>query len=203
MLGRTIRLYQSSYAGLSKDVWILTFILFVNRTGAMVIPFLTVLMTTSKGFTLLEAGYMMSAFGVGSIVGTTVGGKLTDTFNPFPVMFWSLIFTGLVFFSLLFIESLWGFCLVLFLLSSVSDAYRPANNAALSFYSKPENYTRSFGLLRLAANLGFAFGPGLGGFIIAFWGYDSLFIVDGVTCLFAAVAMLYFLDQKKYSIYLD
>ncbi len=197
MIARTIRLYQNSFSGLSKDVWILTLIFFINRSGTMVLPFLTILMTTSKGFTLQEAGFMMSAFGMGSVVGNNLGGRLTDKFNPYPIMFWSLFISGLVFISLVFIETLIGYCLVLFVLASIADAYRPANNAALAFYSKPENYTRSFGLIRMAANLGFAAGPGLGGVIIAGFGYNALFIADGVTCLLAAFSILFFLDPKK------
>ena len=197
MIARTIRLYQNAFSGLSKDVWILTLIFFINRSGTMVMPFLTILMTTSKGFTLQEAGFMMSAFGMGSIVGTNVGGRLTDKFNPYPIMFWSLFISGIIFISLIFIESLAGYCTVLFLLSSIADAYRPANNAALAFYSRPENYTRSFGLIRMAANLGFAAGPGLGGVIIAVFGYNALFIADGLTCILASFAILIFLDPQK------
>lgn len=197
MIARTVRLFQNSYSGLSKDVWILTLILFINRSGAMVLPFLTILMTSSKGFSLQEAGFMMSAFGLGSIVGAQIGGRLTDKVGPYPIMFWSLFLSGLVFFTLLFVESLAGYCLILFLLSSIADAYRPANQASLAFYSREENYARSFGLLRLAANLGFAVGPGLGGVIIAYFSYDALFIADGITCILASFALLIFLDPKK------
>jgi MFS family permease len=84
-----------------------------------------------------------------------------------------------------------------FLLSSIADAYRPANNAALAFYSRPENYTRSFGLIRMAANLGFAAGPGLGGVIIATFSYNALFIADGLTCILAAFAIRIFLSPEK------
>ncbi len=197
MIARTIRLYQNSFSGLSKDVWTLTLIFFINRSGTMVLPFLTILMTTSKGFTLQEAGFMMSAFGMGSVVGNNVGGRLTDKFNPYPIMFWSLFISGLIFMSLIFVSSLIGYCVVLFLLSSIADAYRPANNAALAFYSKPENYTRSFGLIRMAANLGFAAGPGLGGLIIATFSYNALFIADGLTCILAALAIRIFLSPQK------
>ncbi|MCB0650216.1 MAG: MFS transporter [Saprospiraceae bacterium] len=197
MIARTIRLYQNSFSGLSRDVWILTLIFFINRSGTMVLPFLTIVMTSSKGFSLQEAGFMMSAFGMGSIVGANLGGRITDRTSPYPVMFWALFLSGLVFFMLLFVDSLLGYCGVLFLLSSIADTYRPANNAALAFYSKPENYTRSFGLIRLAANLGFAAGPGLGGIIIAHFSYDALFIVDGLTCILASFAILIFLDRNK------
>jgi predicted MFS family arabinose efflux permease len=114
MIARTIRLYQNAFSGLSKDVWILTLIFFINRSGTMVLPFLTILMTTSKGFTLQEAGFMMSAFGMGSVVGNNLGGRLTDKFNPYPIMFWSLFISGLIFMSLVFINSLIGYCVVLF-----------------------------------------------------------------------------------------
>ena len=70
------------------------------------------------------------------------------------------------------------------------DASRPAIFVALRSYAKPENRTRAVTLIRLAINLGFSFGPAIGGFLIATAGYGGLFWVDGLTCIAAAALML-------------
>jgi predicted MFS family arabinose efflux permease len=44
----------------------------------MVIPFLSLYLTKSLNFTLIDVGWIMSFFGLGSVVGTWLGGKLTD-----------------------------------------------------------------------------------------------------------------------------
>jgi predicted MFS family arabinose efflux permease len=61
---------------------------------------------------------------------------------------------------------------------------------AIAHYSKVENRTRSYSLNRLAINLGWAFGGGLGG-LIASYNYELLFWVDGITNILGA-ALLYF-----------
>ena len=66
-LRRAFSFYIRSFAGLSRDVWMLAFVSLVNRSGAMVIPFLTVYMTQELGFTKPEAGLVMSCFGIGSV----------------------------------------------------------------------------------------------------------------------------------------
>jgi predicted MFS family arabinose efflux permease len=79
----------------------------------------------------------------------------------------------------------------------IADAFRPATLVAMSAYSKPENKTRSVTLIRLAINLGFSAGPALGGIIIASVGYFGLFWVDGITCILAALLLLFVLHPKK------
>ncbi|MBK8141693.1 MAG: hypothetical protein IPK57_12325 [Chitinophagaceae bacterium] len=65
-------------------------------------------------------------------------------------------------------------CTFTYLLSFVNEAFRPANSTAIAFYSKTENRTRSYALNRLAINIGWAVGSGLGGFL-ADMSYELLF----------------------------
>lgn len=197
MLHQLTQLYVTSFSGLRREVWYLAIVLFINRSGAMVIPFLTVYLTTSRGFTLQEAGWVMSAFGLGSLVGSYVGGYLTDRIGFHKIQQLTLIGSGLLFWVLGQMDSLLEMATVIFLLSILTDAFRPANQAAVAYYSKVENRSRSYGLLRLAVNLGFSVGPFLGGVLISLVGYTSLFWVDGLTCLLAAVAYRLLLPPGK------
>jgi len=197
MLARTVRLYRNSFSGLSKDVWLLSLVTLINRSGSMVLPFLTIYLTQRLGFTLGQAGIVMSAFGAGSIVGTYIGGQLTDRIGYFSVMFWTLLLGGASFFVLMQMESLLAFSLAIFGLTVVLDAFRPAAFASISVYSRLENRTRSLSLLRLAVNLGVAIGPAAGGLLAASIGYKWLFIIDGATCMLAAILFRVFLENKK------
>jgi predicted MFS family arabinose efflux permease len=51
--------------------------------------------------------------------------------------------------------------------------------------------------LRLAINLGFSFGPAIGGFIIINSTYQGLFWVDGITCIVAAFLFITLLNKKE------
>ncbi len=163
----------------------------------MVIPFLSLYLVNAKGFTLPQVGWIMTSFGVGSLVGTWIGGRLTDSIGFYKVIVLSLLMGGIGFVSLQFLDTFYGFCLGIFFLILMADAYRPAIFVAAETYSKPGNVTRSITLIRLAINLGFSIGPLIGGIIIAKISYTSLFWIDGITCIIAGIGLFVLLKPKK------
>jgi predicted MFS family arabinose efflux permease len=187
MLKKSIGIYRDSFRGLSAEMWVLSLVMLINRAGAMVLPFLTIYLTTQLGFTLPQAGWVMSSYGLGSLVGAFIGGRLTDRVGYFPVQLWSLLLTAFFFWSLPFISTFWVFCTVIFLTTTVADAFRPAAMVAVTAYSSSDNRTRSFALIRLAINLGYAIGPAVGGLLALSAGYVWLFVIDGLTCLLAGM----------------
>lgn len=197
MVKRTFRSYKKSFSGLSNEVWWLAVITFINRAGTMVLPFLSLYLTANLEFSLAQVGWIMSSFGVGSLLGSWLGGKLTDKIGYYYVMFWSLLITGFLFIALQFIQTFFGFIVAIFITMAIADTFRPAMFVSLKAYSKPQNQTRSLTLVRLAINLGFSFGPFLGGIIIATVGYTGLFWVDGLTCIAAIILMKIVLKPKK------
>lgn len=189
--------YLANFRGLSHEIWLLALVTFVNRAGAMVIPFLSLYLINVEGFNLPQVGWIMSCFGLGSLVGTYFGGRLTDSIGFYKVIIFSLFFGGIGFVLLQFIDSFYAFCIGVFLLTSITDSGRPAIFVAADTYSRPENITRSITLIRLAINLGFSVGPLLGGLIIAHIGYSSLFWIDGLTCIVASFGVIALLKPKK------
>ncbi|SHJ24382.1 MDR family MFS transporter [Pseudozobellia thermophila] len=189
--------YLASFGGLSKEVWWLALITLINRAGTMVIPFLSLYLTQDLGFTLENVGSIMTSFGLGSLLGAWLGGKLTDRYGYYKVMLTSLFLTGILFIGVQFLHRFWPICIGIFVLMVVADAFRPASFVALSAYSKPENKTRSVTLIRLAINLGFSAGPALGGILIASVGYKGLFWADGSTCMIASALLLLTLNPKR------
>ncbi len=198
MLQASINLYRNAYSGISKPVWLLSFVMLVNRSGTMVIPFLTVYLT-QKGYTLTEAGIVMACFGVGAIAGGYLGGRLTDSFSFYHVQVFSLLFNGILFIVLSYMQGLWQIGSCIFFLASLGEAFRPANAAAIAFYSNDSNRTRCYSLNRLAINLGWAIGPAVGG-LLASINYSLLFWADGLTCITASMLLYFFLfGQAKSS----
>ncbi|WBX75997.1 MFS transporter [Tenacibaculum ovolyticum] len=189
--------YLDTFKGLSKEVWWLALITLINRAGTMVIPFLSLYLTKDLDFSLKDVGWIMSCFGAGSVLGSWLGGRLTDKIGSYKVMKTSLFLTGLLFIALQFVTTFYGFCIGIFLVMLVADTFRPAMFVALSAYSKPENKTRSVTLIRLAINLGFSAGPAVGGIIITSLSYGGLFWVDGITCILATLLLVKVLNPKK------
>lgn len=189
--------YINTFRGLSKEVWWLALITLINRAGTMVIPFLSLYLTTSLNFSLDQVAWIMSAFGMGSIVGSWIGGKMTDKIGYYKVMVFSLLLSGVLFMVLQQFTSFATICIGVFILMAVADMFRPAMFVALNAYSKPENKTRSITLIRLAINLGFSAGPAVGGLIITTMSYSGLFWIDGITCIIAGIVLLKVLHPKK------
>jgi len=189
MINKTIHAYRDAYTGLSRDTWLLSVVMLINRAGTMVLPFMSLYLTSPKmGYSIGEAGFVYGLFGAGAFVGAWVGGRLTDRMGFYPVQLITLLGGGVLFILLGQMKTFPLICIFTFLLSFVNDAFRPANSTAIAFYSKEENRTRSYSLNRLAINLGWAVGSAIGG-ILAKYNYEWLFWVDGFTNIAAAGLM--------------
>ncbi len=160
----------------------------------MVIPFMTMYATQKLGFSIAQAGFLMSFFGLGSIIGAYAGGKITDAIGYHKVQLFSLVGGGIMFIIVGYLTAYVSLCIGILVLSIINESFRPANAAAVAAYSQPENRTRSYSLNRLAINLGWAFGGSIGGFLAA-RNYHALFWVDGLTNISAAVLLVMVLNK--------
>ncbi|MDQ4139203.1 MAG: MFS transporter [Bacteroidota bacterium] len=189
-------LYRNAFGGLSRTAWMLALVMFINRSGAMVLPFLSVYLTESLHFTVLQVGFTLSLFGLGSMFGSFLGGWLTDKFGHFWVQIMSLMLGGSFFFLLLTFKTFTAFASGVFVLSLITECLRPANSASVSFYTNNTNITRAFSLNRMAINLGFSIGPALGG-ILATFSYRWLFLADGFSSLAAGLFFYFYFRHRS------
>lgn len=197
MLKDALHRYFNNFKGFRREVWILAMVTFINRAGTMVLPFLSKYLKENLEFTYGQVGWIMIAFGLGSMLGSWIGGKLTDKIGFYKIMIFSLFTSGILFFILQFITSFWGLCFGMFTIMAISDMFRPAMFVSLSVYAKPENRVRALSLVRLSVNLGFAAGPTLGGLIILGLGYQGLFWIDGSSCIIAILIFALTVKEKK------
>jgi MFS family permease len=188
--------YKTSFSGLSKESWLLSIVIFFNRCGYMAVPFMSLYVTQSLHRPTSDAGIIGTLFGFGAIMGAGLGGKLTDMFGFRPVQIMSSLIGGIFFLVFSQVRDFSVLCLMAVLISFFYDAFRPANFTAIAAYAAPGKETRSYSLNRLATNVGWAVGISMGG-IIASYNYQLLFIVDGVTSILVAIAILWFLPAVK------
>lgn len=203
MLNATIQLYKNSYAGLTRRIWLLSIVMLINRSGTMVLAFMT-LYCKHLGFSIQQGGLVVAVYGVGSVAGAFLGGKISDHFGFYRTQFGALFLGGILFIVLGQMETYESICICTFFLSMVNESFRPANATAITHYSEPKTRTQSFSLVRLAINLGWGIGSALGG-ILASIDYHLLFWTDGITNISAALCLLFLLpkvsveQQKQYS----
>lgn len=194
-MSQVLNLYRNAFGGLSQASWMLALIMFINRAGAMVVPFLSVYLTEAMGFKLKDAGIIMSIFGLGATCGAFMGGWLTDKVGHFKVQLGSLFLSSGMFLVMLQLQTFESIAVGIFILSLVAECLRPANASSVSYYAKPENVTRAFSLNRMASNLGFSVGPALGG-LLASISFRWLFVGDAITC-FSAGLFFYFYFRSR------
>lgn len=130
------------------------------------------------------------------MVGSWIGGKLSDKIGFYKIMVFSLFTTGILFFFMQYVTTFTGWCAAIFGIMVIADMFRPAMFVSLGVYAKPENRTRALALVRLAINLGFAAGPALGGLIIVYIGYSGLFWADSITCVLAIILFWLLVKEK-------
>src|SRR5690349_15815532 len=87
---RFINIYVNSFRGLSTENWMLALVMLINRSGSMVLPFLGIYMTSHLGFSIQSAGIVLSFFGLGSVLGSWLGGLITDKIGEYKVQALSL-----------------------------------------------------------------------------------------------------------------
>lgn len=197
MLKTALQNYINNFKGFRREIWILALITFINRAGTMVLPFLSKYLKENLHFTYGEVGWIMVSFGIGSMLGSWLGGKLSDKIGFYKIMVFSLFTSGVLFFILQYITSFWGLCIGVFSIMSIADMFRPAMYVSLGAYAKPENRTKALTLVRLAVNLGYAAGPAMGGLIIMGIGYKGLFWIDGSSCILAILIFVLLVKEKK------
>jgi len=203
MLKNAFTNYINNFRGFSREIWILAIVTFINRAGTMVLPFLSKYLKEDLHFTYNQVGWIMVAFGLGSMLGSWLGGKLSDKIGFYKIMVFSLFTSGVSLFFVQYITTFWSLCIAMFLLMTIADMFRPAMFVSLGAYAKPENRTRALTLVRLAVNLGFAAGPALGGLIIMGMGYSGLFWVDGSSCIISISIFALLVKEKKKTVHED
>ncbi|WP_313099355.1 MFS transporter [Epilithonimonas sp.] len=188
--------YINTFKGLSREAWMLSIVMLINRSGSMVLPFLGVYMTDHLKFSLENTGIVLSFYGIGSVLGSWLGGFLTDKFGEYYIQSWSLFLSAPIFIIMPFFSSVEMMALLIFLQSTISDTFRPANSVAITKYARPENLTKAFSLNRMAINLGFSIGPALGG-ILSGISYNFLFIVNGIGAVTAGIIYVIFFRRRN------
>ena len=121
MLNTTISLYKDAYAGLSRKMWLLSIVMLINRSGTMVLAFMT-LYCHHIGFTMQQGGWVVAIYGLGSLAGAFAGGKISDRFGFYYTQFSSLLLGGVLFIVLGQMQSYMAICICTFFLSIVNEA---------------------------------------------------------------------------------
>ncbi|WP_336517546.1 MFS transporter [Pollutibacter soli] len=198
MVLRIINAYKEAFSGLSRENWLLSLVMLINRSGTMAVVFMSIYVTHILHRSIADAGLIITLFGVGAVAGSASGGYFTDKIGFRPVQIITSLISGILFILFGLVSSFYLLCVIAVFAGCVTDAFRPANFTAIASYSKPENLTKSYSLNRLAVNIGFGLGSTIGG-ILAAIDYHLLFWVEGIVYITVGILIFLLLPQQKKS----
>ena len=172
---------RRSLRELPPTAWLLFAGTFVNRFGSFVIVFL-VLYVKDQGYTTPQAGLAVSAYGLGSVGASLVGGHLADRMGRRNSIALSMFASAAAMLALSQAETLPVILALAAFAGLAAEAYRPASGALLADLTPEGDRVTPFALYRLAINLGFAAGPAAAG-LLAERSFTALFVADAATSI--------------------
>ncbi len=188
---------QTFYRSFDQSLWILVSGWFVASLGfAASIPFLSIYFHSEMGMSTAEIGLFFGAQAIVRSVFQAVGGEMSDRVGRTWLLVHSQSIRSLSFLFLGFaVQWHWGFWAItaFFTVNSIfGSIFMPAVNALVVDILPADRRLDGYAVARSAANLGWAVGPAIGGFL-AKGSYPSLFYLSAVLTLLSALIFKFYL----------
>ncbi|HEY3310274.1 MAG TPA: MFS transporter [Anaerolineales bacterium] len=182
--------FNKVYYEFPSKFWVVVLVSFIDRIGGtLLFPFFSLYITQKFNVGMTTAGIILGIFSVFGMIGSMLGGAITDKFGRRRVILFGLVSSALS--TLLFglvnqLVWLYPLSVVIGLLSNFAG---PAHDAMIADILPEKKRQEGFGILRVAGNMAWIIGPTIGGFV-ASRSFFMLFVFDAViSCL---VAVLFF-----------
>lgn len=170
----------------------------VNQLGAFVQTFM-VLYLVFRGFSAGQAGAVIAAYSVGSVLGGLAGGELVHRIGPRATIAAAMAGSA----AILAVVPVFGrpglfvpLLAAMLLAGLATQSYRPAAAVLLSELMPEDDRVLGFSMMRIALNLGAALSPLIAaGLILLDW--NLLLWFDAATALLYAVVALRLLPDRR------
>lgn len=188
---------RDTYNEFPRNFRFLVVAAFIDRLGStMIFPFFTLYVTQKLGVGMTEAGVLLAIFSISGFIGSMVGGALTDRFGRRSMLLFGLVSSALSSISMGLVNELRAFYALAVLVGSLSSVGAPARNAMVADMLPQEKHAEGYGVVRVAGNLAWIFGPTIGG-LLAVKSYLPLFIFDAVSSLTTAAIVYRSIPETK------
>src|SRR6185436_67080 len=180
-----------------RAFWTYNLIVFIDRLGGfMLYPFFALYLTQKFHIGMSTVGLLFAVFSISGMVGSALGGALTDRMGRKVVIIVSLILSSLSALGMGLAPTMGVFIAVVVVVGTLSSIGHPAHEAVVADLLPPEKRAEGYGIIRVIFNLAVIIAPPIAGILIAN-SYLTLFIVDAVISLIAATIVLLALPETK------
>ena len=177
--------------------WVVVLVSFIDGIGGtLLFPFFALYITQKFGVGMTQAGILLGMSSLFGLIGSMVGGALTDKFGRKQLILFGLVFSAISTLGFGFVNNfaiLFPLVIVVGLLSSVA---RPAQEAMIADILPEKRRQEGFGILRVVGNLAWIIGPTIGGFL-ANINFFYLFVIDSIISCFVAVIIYRVIPETK------
>ena len=185
------------YHEFPRKFWIVVGVHFIDKVGSTIaFPFFALYITGKFGVGMTEAGVLLGLLSLAGILGSVVGGALTDRLGRRKLILFGLLASAL---SALMLGSVnqfaWLFP-VAALVGLFSEVGAPAHAAMIADILPKEQRQEGFGILRVVGNMAWLVGPTVGGFV-ARTSFFALFVVDAVISCVVATLFYFFMPETR------
>lgn len=188
---------KTTYAEFPPLFWIIVVTLFIDAIGStLLFPFFALYITQKFGVGMTQAGVLLGMSSLFGIVGSMIGGALTDRFGRRRLILFGLTFSAL---SSLSFGLAWDIKILYFLIVIVgllSRIANPAYDAMLADILPKNKQQEGFGITRVAFNFAWIFGTALGG-LIATRSFLALFVIDAFLSLLLMIVLYVYLPETQ------
>lgn len=188
---------QKIYHEFPRLFWIVVSVRFVDGIGGtLLFPFFALYITQKFGVGMTQAGILLGMSSLFGLVGSMLGGALTDKFGRKQLILFGLVFSAIstLGFGLVnTISIMYPMVIVVGLLSSIAH---PAHEAMIADILPENKRQEGFGILRVVANYAWIIGPTIGGFL-ANINFFYLFVIDSVISCIVAVIIARTIPETK------
>jgi len=188
---------KNTYAEFPSLFWIIVVTLFIDAIGStLLFPFFALYITEKFGVGMTEAGVLLGLSSLFGLVGSMVGGALTDRFGRRRLILFGLTFSAL---SSLSFGLAWDIKILYFLIVIVgllSRIANPAYDAMLADILPKNKQQEGFGITRVAFNFAWIFGTALGG-LIAARSFLALFLIDTFLSIMLMIVLYIYLPETQ------
>ncbi|MCP4543106.1 MAG: MFS transporter [Chloroflexi bacterium] len=178
---------NKTYNEYPQQFWILVMSRFIDQLGgALIFPFLTLYITRKFNASMTEVGVIFGIVAASGIVGSMLGGALSDRLGRKGMVIFGLLASAAVNLMLAFVTDIKLVYVGAVFIGLFGNSAGPAHGAMVADLLPEEKRTQGFGILRVVFNLAAMIGPAIGG-LLAARSFMLLFICDVVSSTITAI----------------
>ncbi len=188
---------RATYNEFPTKFWVVVLAAFIDGIGGtLLFPFFSLYITQKFNVGMTQAGFILGIFSLFGLIGSMVGGALTDKFGRKRLIMIGLIISAFSMLTLGLVETMAVLYPLAVFIGLFSHMAGPAHNAMIADLLPENKRTEGFGVLRVAGNLSWIIGPTIGG-LVAARSFFALFVIDAVISCLVAVIVFKFIPETK------